>query len=133
MIILTCQNHHWHRNLRSVRVFPHFIANFWNGNQAIPMQRPFLNQNYHTIEVQAGPFICQFFFLFVKKQMCICINGPGCHHICLLFSDNKKHPLLILRPTLSRYYIFTNILKALFWVYIIIPINVDPRINRGCF
>ena len=29
--------------------------------------------------------------------------------------------------------IFLNILKALFRVYIIIPINVDPRINRGCF
>ena len=29
--------------------------------------------------------------------------------------------------------IFLNILTALCWVYIMIPINVDPRINRGCF
>ena len=29
--------------------------------------------------------------------------------------------------------IFSNIIKALFRVYIIIQINVDWRINRGCF
>ena len=29
--------------------------------------------------------------------------------------------------------IFQNIIKALFLVYIILPINLDPRINRGCF
>ena len=27
------------------------------------------------------------FFFFVKKQICICINGPGCRCYCLLFSD----------------------------------------------
>ena len=58
-----------------------------------------------------------------------------------------KVPRLFLGPTLSRYYNaivstipqnprfakFSNVLKALFWVYYIIPMNVDPRINRGCF
>ena len=29
--------------------------------------------------------------------------------------------------------IFSNILKALFRAYIIILINLDPRISRGCF
>ena len=37
------------------------------------------HQNYHTIEMSAWPYICQFsIFLLVKKQICICINGPGC-------------------------------------------------------
>ena len=31
------------------------------------------------------------------------------------------------------FYIFSNIFKALFWVYIKILINVDPRISRGAF
>ena len=40
--------------------------------------------------------------------------------------------LLILRPTFPLYYkTFSNILTALCHVYIIIPINGDPRINKG--
>ena len=36
------------------------------------------HQNYHTIELQACLYICQFFlFLFIKKQICICIKGLG--------------------------------------------------------
>ena len=36
------------------------------------------------------PCICLFsIFLFIKKQICICINGLGCH--CLLFSGDLYH------------------------------------------
>ena len=48
------------------------------------------------------------------------------------FIGHRQHcqPFYLFR-TFSN--IFLNILTALFWVYIIIAINVDPRIKRGCF
>ena len=42
---------------------------FWNGSHAIPLLIAFFKQNYHTIEMQAWPYICQFsIFLFVKNK-----------------------------------------------------------------
>ena len=48
-------------------------------------------------------------------------------HRSEVFSEIGKKWLL------SFWNIFLNILTALCWVYIIILINVGPRINRGCF
>ena len=69
---------------------------------------PFFHENYHIIEMKAYSYILQFsIFLFFKKQICFCINGPGyCHH-CLLFSDDlvlKYETLVIIyiaKPMLS--------------------------------
>ena len=39
-----------------------------------------------TVIIIPWPFICQFSIcLFIKTQICICLNGPGCHPHCLLF------------------------------------------------
>ena len=42
---------------------------------------------YHSKKMEAWLFFCQFpIFVWVKKQICICINGPDRHCYCLLFS-----------------------------------------------
>ena len=38
--------------------------------------------------VNLAIYLLMFYFSFVQKQICICINGPGCHHYCLLLSDD---------------------------------------------
>ena len=56
---------------------PSFFVYFF-GMAAMPFlcRDPFLHQNYHTIELWARPFNCKFhIFLFIKKQIFICING----------------------------------------------------------
>ena len=58
---------------------------FWNGSPAIPMQRPFFHQNIIAYKCKLGRFLPIFFFCLGQKKICICINGPGCSHYCLLF------------------------------------------------
>ena len=63
-------------------------------------------QNYYTKEIEAWLYICQFsIFLFIKKLIYICINGPGC------FCDCFSFPLIF--PTILKYFKYSNkILKS---------------------
>ena len=67
------------------------------GIAALPFlcRDPFFSSKYHSVKMWAWLFFCQFsIFVWVKKQICICINGLGCRHYCLLFSKMIRHKLI---------------------------------------
>ena len=92
---------------------------FWNGSHATTLQSVFFSpklSNHRNVSLAV--YLKIFYFSFCQK---ICINGPGFHCHCLLFSNDL----------VSKYFVPTcfNILYTLPNLCTAIPCNVII----GCF
>ena len=67
------------------------MSNFWNGSHFIPYQRGMVFTKIIIPQnCKQAPILLIFHFNFIKKQICICINGPDCSGHCLHFSRNRS-------------------------------------------